>query len=101
MISSLIWMVLQRWLYNLKKTKAVALVKLLTKKGVEKIQEEYQQAITNCDKQIQILESTNEKHQQKILRLNEDHQQAIEEKDVTGALLNDDLKNCEHDNVAL
>ena len=40
-------------------------------------------------------------HQQKILRLNEDHQQAVEEKDTTIALLNDDLKNREHDNVAL
>ena len=29
------------------------------------------------------------------------HQQAIEEKDAAIALLNDDLKNCEHDNVAL
>ena len=35
------------------------------------------------------------------MRLNEDHQQAIEEKDTTIALLNDDLKNREHDNVAL
>ena len=35
------------------------------------------------------------------MRLNEDHQQAIAEKDVTIALANDDLKNCEHDNVAL
>ena len=52
-----------------KKFKAVALVKWLTKKAVEKIQEK--------------------------------HQQAIEKKDATIALLNDDLKNCEHDNVAL
>ena len=35
------------------------------------------------------------------MRLNEDHQQAIEEKDGTISLLNDDLKNREHDNVAL
>ena len=35
------------------------------------------------------------------MRLNEHHQQAIEEKDATIALLNDDLKNREHDNVAL
>ena len=35
------------------------------------------------------------------MRLNEHHQQAIEEKDPTIALLNDDLKNREHDNVAL
>ena len=33
--------------------------------------------------------------------MKEDHQQAIEEKDVAVALLNDDLKNREHDNVAL
>ena len=35
------------------------------------------------------------------MRLNEDHQQAIEEKGATIALLNDDLKNREHDNVAV
>ena len=40
-------------------------------------------------------------HKKKILRLNEDHQQAIEEKDTTIPLLNNGLKNCEHDNVAL
>ena len=37
-----------------------------------KIQEEHQQAITGSDNQIQALELTNEKHQQKILRLHED-----------------------------
>ena len=84
-----------------KKPKAVALIKWLNKKGVEKIQEEHQQAITDRDNQIQALKFRNEEHQQKILRLNEDHQQAIEEKDTTIALLNDDLKNREHDNVAL
>ena len=68
-----------------KKPKAVALAKWLTKKGVEKIQEEHQQAIKHRDNQIQV-------HQQKILRLNEDHQQAIDEKDATIALFNDDLK---------
>ena len=51
-----------------KKPKAVALVKWLTKKGMEKIQEE--------------------------------HQQAIEEKDATIALLNDD-RNREYENVGL
>ena len=55
-----------------KKPKAVALVKLLTKNSVEKIQEEHQQAITDRDNQIQAPENTNEKHQQKILRLNEE-----------------------------
>ena len=39
---------------------------------------------------VQVLEITNEAHQQ-----------AIEEKYVANALLNDDLKNSEHDNVAL
>ena len=34
-------------------------------------------------------------------KMKEEHQQAIEEKDATIALLNDDLKNREHDNVAL
>ena len=52
-----------------KKPKAVGLVKWLTKKCMEKIQEE--------------------------------HQQAIEEKDATIALLSDDLKNCEYENIGL
>ena len=69
---------------------AVASVKWLIKKGVEKIQEEHQQAIEEKDNQIKALEHTNEKHQQ-----------CIEKKDTTIALLNDDLKNREHDNVAL
>ena len=64
-----------------KKPKVVALVKSISKRGVEKIQEEK-------DNQIQALEHTNEKHQQ-----------CIEEKDTTIALLNDDLKNREHDNA--
>ena len=55
-----------------KKPKAVALVKWLTKKGVEKIKEKDQQAIVGRDNQIQSLEYTNEKHQQKILRINEE-----------------------------
>ena len=76
-----------------KKPTAVALVKWLTKTGVEKMQEEHQQAITDRNNQIQALKFRNEEHQQKILRLNEDHQQAIEEKDATITLLNDDLKN--------
>ena len=33
--------------------------------------------------------------------MQEQHQKAIEEKDTKIALLNDDLKNREHDNVAL
>ena len=55
-----------------KKPRAVALVKWLTKKGIEKIQEEHQQAITGRDNQIQAFEFTNEKRQQKILRLNKE-----------------------------
>ena len=57
-----------------KKSKAIALVKWLTKKGIEKLQEEHQhqQAITGCDNQIQALELTNEKHQQKILKINKE-----------------------------
>ena len=39
--------------------------------------------------------------QQLTNRMKEDHQQAIEEKDAAIALLNDDLKIREHDNVAL
>ena len=52
-----------------KKPKAVVLVKWLTKKGIEKIQEEDQQGIIGCDSQMQVLEFKNEKHQQNILRL--------------------------------
>ena len=55
-----------------KKSKAVVFVKWLTKKGVERIQEEHQQAIKGPDNQIQALEFTNEAHQQEILRLNEE-----------------------------
>ena len=39
--------------------------------------------------------------QQLTNKMKEDHQQAIEEKDTAIALLNDDLKNRKHDNVAL
>ena len=38
----------------------------------KKKQEEHQQAITDRDNQMQALENTNEKHQQKMLRLNEE-----------------------------
>ena len=36
------------------------------------MKEDYQDAITGCDNQIQALEFTNEAHQQEILRLNEE-----------------------------
>ena len=39
--------------------------------------------------------------QQLTNKMKEGHQQAIEEKDATTALLNDDLQNCEYENVAL
>ena len=59
-----------------KKPKAVALVKWLTKKGIEKIQEEHQQATTDCDNQIQALEFPKKEEyqalQQEILRLDEE-----------------------------
>ena len=35
------------------------------------------------------------------MKLNNDHQQSTEEKDATITLLNDDLKNRQHDNVVL
>ena len=61
--------------------------------------------IEDLTSRVQALEFTNEEecqaNQQQILKLIEDHQQAIEEKDATIALLNDDLKNREHENVAL
>ena len=41
------------------------------------------------------------KHVQLTNKMKEDHQQAIEEKDAAIALLNDNLKNREHDHVAL
>ena len=39
---------------------------------IEEIQEKNQQAIADRDNQIKALESINEKHKQKILRLNEE-----------------------------
>ena len=50
--------------------------------------------IEDLTNRVQALEFTNEEERQA-------HQQAIEEKDATIVLLNDDLKNREHDNVAL
>ena len=46
--------------------------------------------IEGLTSRVQVLEITNEAHQQ-----------AIEEKDAAIPLLNDDLKNREHDNLAL
>ena len=61
--------------------------------------------IEDLTSRAQTLEFTNEEGsqtlQQRILRLNEDYRQAIEEKDATIALLNDDLQNREYENVAL
>ena len=75
--------------------KAVTLIKWLTKKSLEKIQE-HQQAITDHNNQIQALDFRNEKHLQ-----------ATEEKDAALALLTDDLQDCDnqiqaiqYDNVA-
>ena len=55
-----------------KKTKAAALVKWLSKKGIATMQEDHQQAITGRENHIQAFEFTNEKHQQEILRLSEE-----------------------------
>ena len=52
-----------------KKPKAVALVKWLSKKGVEEIQEEHQQAIDKKDNQIQANDRTNLKYQQCMQQL--------------------------------
>ena len=65
-----------------KKPKAVALVKWLTKKGVEKKQEEHRQAITGRGNQIQALEFTNEAHQLELLRPNEETNDLITNKHV-------------------
>ena len=65
-----------------KKPKAVVLVKWITKKGIEKIQEEHQQAITGRENQIQALEATNEAYQQKILRLNDEIDDLIKNRHV-------------------
>ena len=54
------------------RSKNQALVEWLTKKGIEKIQEEHQDPITDRDNQIQALEFRNEKHQQNILMLHDD-----------------------------
>ena len=55
-----------------EKPKAVALVKRLTKKGIEKIQEEHEQAMTDRNNQIEALEFTIEEHQQETFMLNEE-----------------------------
>ena len=89
------------FLLRCKKDEARPFMKWVVERVLPQEVQKLTSAIEEKDNQIQPLESTNEKHQQKILRLNEDHQQAIEEKDTTIALLNDDLKNREHDNVAL
>ena len=47
-----------------------------------KIQEEHQQAIEEKDNQINALEFTNEKHQQKILMLNEEIDDLIKNRHV-------------------
>ena len=65
-----------------KKPKAVALIKWLTKKGIEKIREEHQQAIKGKDNQIQVLETTNEAHQQKIFGLNKEIDDRIKNRHV-------------------
>ena len=48
------------------------MVKWLTKKLVEKIQEEHQQAIMGHENQMQVLEFTNEEHHQELSMLNEE-----------------------------
>ena len=55
-----------------KKLKPIALVKWLTKKVVEKIHEEHQQLIMGRENQMQVLEFTNEEHNQEFSRLNEE-----------------------------
>ena len=45
-----------------KKSNAGALVKWITKKGIEKIHEEHHLAITGRENQIKTFEFTNEKH---------------------------------------
>lgn len=45
-------MVLQRWLYNLTNLKTVALLKLLSEKDAEEIQEEHQQAIEEHEQAV-------------------------------------------------
>ena len=62
-----------------KNPKAVALEKCLSKKGVEKIQEEHRRAITDHGNQIQALEE----HQQEILRLNKEIHDLISNRHAT------------------
>ena len=58
-------------------------MKLLAKKGVEKIQEEHRLANTEGNNQIQVLEFTNNEQQQEILRLNEEIDVLIANRHVT------------------
>ena len=65
---------------NSRKDKGKALnkhiLKYIVQRGldarIEEIPGKYQQAITDCDNQIKVLEFINEKYQQKILRLNKE-----------------------------
>ena len=49
---------------------------------IEEIQGKHQQAITDRDNQIQVLEFPNEKHQQKILKLNNEIDDLIKNRHV-------------------
>ena len=82
------------FLLRCKRDEAELLMKWVVETVLPREVQKLASVIKGKDNQIQA-------HKNKILRFNEDHQRAIEEKDTTIALLNDDLKNCEHDNVAL
>ena len=68
------------FIINSQKYKSKALKKHILKdivprgldKRIEEIQGNHQQAITGRDNQINVVDFTNEKHQQKILRLNKE-----------------------------
>ena len=84
-------MVLQRWPYDLKKPKSVALVKWLTRKGIEKIKEEHQQAITDIDNQIQAIHYENAGLRVELQA--KDEQIAGLRKHFVGYLANEDKSN--------
>ena len=74
-----------------KKLKAVVLVKWLTKKGIEKIQGEHQQPITDCGNQIQAMQHENTALQVELRAKNQ--QKAALKKRYVGYLAIEDKNN--------
>ena len=73
-------------LYTLEKIRVRHILKDIVPRGldarIEEIEERHQKAIKEKDNQIQALEFTNEKHQQKVLELNKEIDDLIENRHI-------------------